>query len=75
MAKQYISRAALEARRTVAKLDRLSVKAVSIVMDRVDREGELAAYDGIEAARDIRARMVKIFADFSRSRTFRKYAR
>ena len=75
MSKQYISRAALEAKRTVAKLDRLSVKVVSLVMDRVDPEGELAASDSIKAARDIRARMVKIFADFSRSRTFRKYAK
>jgi hypothetical protein len=38
--------------------DKLSVKAVSAVSDRVDREGELAAYDGIEAAREIREMML-----------------
>jgi hypothetical protein len=34
--------------------ERLAVKIVSLVVDKVDREGELGAYDGIEAAREIR---------------------
>lgn len=34
--------------------DQLAVKAVSAVTDRVDNAGELGAYEGIEAAREIR---------------------
>lgn len=41
--------------------DQLAVKFVSMVSARVDREGELGAYDGIEVAREMRAMMVRKF--------------
>ena len=34
--------------------EKLAVKIVTLVANRVDREGELGAYDGIEAAREVR---------------------
>lgn len=43
------------------KADRLSVKVVSMVAKRI-YNGELAAYDGIEAARKIRSLLIKQFA-------------
>jgi len=49
------------------RLDRLSVKIVSLVANKVDRDGVLEAYEGIEAAREVRALMVAAFADFNRA--------
>lgn len=65
---------AADAKRTLARIERLSVKAVSVVMGKVDREGELSAYEGIEAAREIREMITRVFADFSRSRAFHSVA-
>lgn len=48
--------------RAADDIDRLAVKIVSLVVDRVDRNGILEAYDGIEAARDIRALLLKKFS-------------
>jgi hypothetical protein len=63
-----------QAKRMLEKLDRISVKAVSIVSDKITPDGRLPAYAGIEAAREIRAMLTKVFADFSRSRKFRSLA-
>ena len=39
--------------------DRLAVKIVSLVAERISKDGKLYAYDGIEAAREIRALILK----------------
>lgn len=74
MAKFYKSQAAIDTERVLKRIERASVKAVSAVSSRVTRDGELEAYDGIESAREIREMFTKIFADFSRSATFRRLA-
>lgn len=48
--------------RRFKKADRLAVKIVSIVANKVDCCGELAAYDGIEAARQIRNLLIKSYS-------------
>ena len=70
----YQSRAARDAERTLRKIDRASVKAVSLVSDKIDRDGVLEAYEGVEAAREIRNLFTKIFADLNRNSTFRRIA-
>lgn len=49
-------------KRSEDDLDRLAVKIVSLVADKVDRNGTLEAYEGIEAAREIRALLLKKFS-------------
>ncbi len=39
--------------------DKLAVKIVTIVSDRISKDGKLYAYDGIEAAREIKALILK----------------
>jgi hypothetical protein len=39
--------------------DRLAVKIVTLVADKISEDGKLYAYDGIEAAREIRALIVE----------------
>jgi len=43
------------------KADRLAVKIVSIVAEKVSSTGELYAYEGIEAAREIKALLLKAY--------------
>ena len=44
---------------TEKQADRLSVKIVSLVMAKVTKDGKLYAYEGIEAAREIKALILK----------------
>ena len=63
MSKKKRPPAATRAKRMTNKLDRLAVKIVTLVSNRVDRDGMLEAYDGIEAAREIRELMVRAFRE------------
>lgn len=45
--------------RDIDKADKLAVKIVSIVANKISADGKLYAYDGIEAAREIRALLLK----------------
>ena len=70
----YQSKAARDANRVLKRIDRAAVKAVSICQNAVDREGVIEAYEGIEAARQIRELFTEIFVTFSRDTTFRRLA-
>jgi len=70
--KTYQSRAAIEAQRTINKIDRAAVKIITMVVKKAQRNGVLTAYDGVETAREARAIIIKIFAEFSRSAEFRR---
>lgn len=48
-------------KRLYAKCDRIAVKIVTMVANRMDRDGVLEAYEGIEAAREIRELLIKSF--------------
>lgn len=50
-----------KAEREDQALDRMSVHITSLVADRVTRDGELMAYDCIEAAREIKVLMRNLF--------------
>lgn len=43
------------------KADRMAVKIVSLVVEKVENDGTLPAYDGIEVARAIRELIVEAF--------------
>lgn len=64
--KRKVAIAARRGARIAAEIDKLSVKIVTAVAAKVDRNGVLEAYEGIEAAREVRALITKFFATNNR---------